>query len=525
MPKVLISDQLSPAAEEVFRSNGVTAEVDTGLAPKELMARIDGYDGLAVRSATKVTAELLDAATALKVVGRAGIGVDNIDVTAATARGVAVMNSPFGNAITTAEHAIAMMFALARRIPAADRSTRAGKWEKSRFLGVELSGKVLGIVGCGNIGSIVANRAQGLKMRVIAFDPFLSSERAAEIGVERVSFDDLLGRADIVSLHTPLTDSTRNMIDGVALAKMKPGGRVVNCARGGLVVEADLKAAIESGHIAGAALDVFAEEPATDNPLLGLEEVVVTPHLGASTSEAQENVALQIAQQMSDFLNLGAVTNALNMASVSAEEAPLLKPYIKLAEQLGGFAGQLTEASLIGATVEYEGHIANLNTRALTAIVLEGLLSPLMDSVNMVNAPVVAKQRNIDVSEIKHDRAGDYQTLIRLTVTSERRSRSVAGTLMHDKKPRIVEIKGINIEAEIGPFMLYVNNQDKPGIIGALGATLATAGVNIATFHLGRAEAGGDAIALIQVDGPISGAVLDEVRAIDGVFQAKALTF
>lgn len=525
MTKVLIADQLSPAAAGVFRDNGISADVAVGLSADELIARIDGYQGLAVRSATKVTADLLDAAKGLKVVGRAGIGVDNIDVAAATARGVAVMNSPFGNAITTAEHAIAMMLSLARRIPGADRSTRSGKWEKSRFLGVELAGKVLGIIGCGNIGSIVANRAQGLKMRVIAFDPFLSSEKAAEISVEKVSLDDLLARADVVSLHTPLTDTTRGIIDAAALAKMKQGARIVNCARGGLVMEDALKAAIESGHIAGAALDVFAEEPATGNPLLALDEVIVTPHLGASTSEAQENVALQIAQQMSDFLNLGAVTNALNMPSVTAEEAPLLKPYMKLAEQLGGFAGQLTEASLIGATVEYEGHVAELNTRALTAIVLEGMLSPLMASVNMVNAPLVAKQRNIDVSEIKHDRAGDYQTLIRLTVTSERRRRSVAGTLMHDKKPRIVEITGINIEAEIGPFMLYVNNQDKPGIIGGLGVTLAKAGVNIATFHLGRAKAGGSAIALIQVDGPISGEVLQEVRAIDGVVQAKALTF
>ena len=525
MIKVLIADQLSPAAAEMFRDNGIDADVAVGLSADDLIARIDGYQGLAVRSATKVTADVLDAAKALKVVGRAGIGVDNIDVAAATARGVAVMNSPFGNAITTAEHAIAMMLSLARRIPGADRSTRAGKWEKSRFLGVELAGKVLGIIGCGNIGSIVANRAQGLKMRVIAFDPFLSSERAAEISVDKVSLDDLLARADIVSLHTPLTDTTRGIVDAAAIAKMKPGTRIVNCARGGLVVEEALITAIESGHIAGAALDVFAEEPATGNPLLALDEVIVTPHLGAATSEAQENVALQIAQQMSDFLNLGAVTNALNMPSVTAEEAPLLKPYMKLAEQLGGFAGQLTEASLIGATVEYEGHVAELNTRALTAIVLEGLLSPLMASVNMVNAPLVAKQRNIDVSEIKHDRSGDYQTLIRLTVTSERRSRSVAGTLMHDKKPRIVEITGINIEAEIGPFMLYVNNQDKPGIIGGLGATLAKAGVNIATFHLGRAKAGGNAIALIQVDGPIPGEVLEEVRAIDGVVQAKALTF
>ncbi len=525
MPKVLIADRLSPAAADVFRDNGIEVDVSPGLAPAELKDRIDGYEGLAVRSATKVTADLLAAADNLKVIGRAGVGIDNIDVAAATARGVAVMNSPFGNATTTAEHTIALMMSLARQVPSADRSTRSGKWEKSRFLGVELTTKVLGIIGCGNIGSIVSNRAQGLKMRVVAYDPYLSKERAAEIGVEKLELGDLFARADFVSLHTPINDSTRGIIDAAAFARMKPGVRIINCARGGLVVEHDLKEAIESGQVAGAALDVFEAEPPQGNPLLELENVIVTPHLGAATGEAQENVALQIAQQMSDFLNIAAVTNAVNMPSVTAEEAPLLKPYMKLAAQLGGFAGQLTEASLVAVTVEYEGHAAELNTRALTAIVLEGLLSPLMASVNMVNAPHVAKQRNIDISEIKHDRAGDYHTLIRLTVTTERRRRGVAGTLLHGRKPWIVEIKGINIEAEIGPTMLYVNNQDKPGIIGGLGATLAEAGVNIATFHLGRASVGGEAIALLQVDAPLSHEVLEKVRAIDGVVQAKSLTF
>ena len=525
MPKVLIADKLSKAAVDVFRLNGIDVDVAVGASASDLKARIADCDGLAVRSATKVTARLLEAAPNLKVVGRAGVGVDNIDVAAATARGVVVMNTPFGNAITTAEHTIAMLMALARRVPAADRSTRSGNWEKSRFVGVEVAGKVLGLVGCGNVGSIVASRAQGLKMRVIVYDPYVSPERAAELSVEKVELDELLSRADFVSLHVPLTDQTRGMIDADALASMKPGARVINCARGGLVVESDLGAAIESGHIEGAALDVFAVEPATDNPLFALEQVIVTPHLGASTAEAQENVARQIAEQMADFLTVGAVTNALNMPSVSAEEAPRLRPYMKLADQLGSFAGQLTRTGLKAVTVEYEGHVTTLNTQALTAIVLQGLLAPLLDEVNMVNAPLIARERNIAVSEIKHARQGDYQTLISLTVTTEKRSRSVAGTLFAGNRPRIVQIKGINIEAELGPHMLYIANTDKPGIIGRLGMALADANINIATFHLGRPAKNGDAIALIQVDEPLSEEVLAKVRAIDGVRQATALRF
>ena len=525
MPKVLIADKLSKAAVDVFRLNGIDVDVAVGASAGDLKSRIADCDGLAVRSATKVTARLLEAAPNLKVVGRAGVGVDNIDVAAATARGVVVMNTPFGNAITTAEHTIAMLMALARRVPAADRSTRSGNWEKSRFVGVEVAGKVLGLVGCGNVGSIVASRAQGLKMRVIVYDPYVSPERAAELSVEKVELDELLSRADFLSLHVPLTDQTRGMIDADALASMKPGARVINCARGGLVVESDLGAAIESGHIDGAALDVFAVEPATDNPLFALEQVIVTPHLGASTTEAQENVARQIAEQMADFLTVGAVTNALNMPSVSAEEAPRLRPYMKLADQLGSFAGQLTRTGLKAVTVEYEGHVTTLNTQALTAIVLQGLLAPLLDEVNMVNAPLIARERNIAVSEIKHARQGDYQTLISLTVTTEKRSRSVAGTLFAGNRPRIVQIKGINIEAELGPHMLYIANTDKPGIIGRLGMALADANINIATFHLGRPAKNGDAIALIQVDEPLSEEVLAKVRAIDGVRQATALRF
>jgi len=525
MPKVLIADELSQHAVAIFRRRGVEVDVRTGLKPPELETAIPDYDGLAVRSATKVTAEILAAASRLRVVGRAGIGVDNIDVPAATQRGVVVMNTPHGNSITTAEHAIAMMFALARQIPAADKSTQAGKWEKSRFMGVELTGKTLGIVGCGNIGSIVAERAHGLKMRVIAFDPYLSDERARDLNVQKVALDELLARADIITLHTPLTDSTRNLIDAKAIARTKKGVRIINCARGGLVVEADLKAAIESGHVAGAALDVFLEEPARQNPLFGLEQVITTPHLGAATSEAQENVAVQIAEQMADFLLTGAVSNALNMPSVTAEEAPKLRPYMKLAQQLGSFAGQLTHSGLKEVTIEYEGHVAELNTRPLTASALAALLAPVLDSVNMVNAPVLARERNIEVTEIKHDRPGDYQSMMRLAVTTDRRTRDVCGTLFGGDKPRIVEIKGIRIEAELGRHMLYTTNEDKPGFIGRLGSLLGEAGVNIATFHLGRSAPGADAIALIEVDQPLSDALLAKVRQIPGVVQAEALAF
>jgi len=525
MARVLIADALSPAAVAVFEDRGVLADVRTGLSEAELCAAIEGYDGLAVRSATKVTGPVLDAARRLKVVGRAGIGVDNIDLAAATARGVLVMNTPFGNSVTTAEHAIAMMLALARQVPAADRSTRAGKWEKSRFVGTELTGKTLGLIGCGNIGSIVAERAHGLKMRVIAYDPYLSPERAVDLGIEKVDLYTLLARADVISLHTPLNDNTRNIMSAYALGRSKRGVRIVNCARGGLIDEGALYEAIRSGHVAGAALDVFAEEPARSSPLFELDEVVVTPHLGASTTEAQEKVAVQIAEQMADYLVTGAVVNALNMPSLTAEEAPRLRPYMTLANQLGSFAGQLTETGLSSATITYAGPVAALNTRPLTAALLQGLLSPLLDSVNMVNAPIIARERDIAVTTVEQDQVEGYQTLIRLTVGTERGERSVAGTLFGDAGPRIVEIRGIPVEAQLSAHMLYVRNVDRPGLIGALGRTLGDAGVNIATFHLGRERAGGDAIALIEVDQAVPDDVLEAILALPHVVQCKRLSF
>jgi D-3-phosphoglycerate dehydrogenase len=525
MAKVLVSDKLSPAAVEIFKNNKVEVDVKTGLKPEELLAIIGDYDGLAIRSATKVTAEVLRAAKKLKVIGRAGIGVDNVDVPAATARGVVVMNTPFGNSITTAEHAIAMMFALARQIPEASASTHAGKWEKNRFMGTELTAKTLGLIGCGNIGSIVADRAHGLKMKVIAFDPFLTPEKAKDINVEKVELDTLLSRADFITLHTPLNDSTRNILNADSLKKCKKGVRIVNCARGGLIDEKALKAAIESGQVAGAALDVFEVEPATSNPLFGLEQIVCTPHLGASTNEAQENVALQVAEQMSDYLNSGTIMNAVNMPSVSTEEAVKLKPYLELADQIGSFAGQLTETALKKVKIDYEGSVAKLNTKPITAVLLKGLFSPLIEGVNMVNAPVVAKERNIEISESKHDRPSDYQSVIRLTVVTERGDREVSGTLFAGKHPRVVSVGGIKMEAGLSGHMLYVNNEDKPGLIGGLGKLLGDAGINIANFNLGRNEAKTDAIALVEVDQPVAEDVVKKIAALPSVKKVKLLHF
>ncbi|MFY9291021.1 MAG: phosphoglycerate dehydrogenase [Methylorubrum rhodinum] len=527
-PKVLISDALSDAAVQIFKDRGIAVDFQPNLGKdKESLARVIGqYDGLAIRSATKVTGKLLAEAPNLKVIGRAGIGVDNVDVPAATAKGVIVMNTPFGNSITTAEHAIAMMFALARQIPQADASTQAGKWEKNRFMGVELTGKTLGVIGCGNIGAIVAERAIGLKLKVAAYDPFLSPERALELGVEKVELDALLARADVITLHVPMTDRTRNILSAENLAKTKPGVRIVNCARGGLVDEAALRALLDSGHVAGAAFDVFVTEPATENPLFGHPNVVCTPHLGASTSEAQENVALQVAEQMADYLVNGAITNAINFPSISAEEAPRLKPFVALCEKLGSFLGQLTEAPIKGIRITYEGAVAGMNTRALTSAAVTGVLRPILQDVNMVSAPVIARERGIVVDEIKREGgASDYESVVRITVDAEDMPRDAAGTVFHDGKPRVIEIRGIDIDAAFAPHMLYVRNHDKPGFIGRLGTVLGEAGVNIGTFNLGREEEGGNAIAFVAVDAPVSAQVLEAIAAIPQVKRVRPVHF
>jgi D-3-phosphoglycerate dehydrogenase / 2-oxoglutarate reductase len=524
-PRVLISDKMDPNAEAIFRDRGCDVDVITGKTPEELAAMIGQYDGLAIRSSTKVTKAILEHATNLKVIGRAGIGVDNVDIPAASAKGVIVMNTPFGNSITTAEHAIALMFALARQLPEANAQTQAGKWPKNDFMGVEVTGKTLGLIGAGNIGSIVASRALGLRMKVVAFDPFLTPERAVEMGVEKVDLDTLLPKADFITLHTPLTDQTRNILSRENLAKTKKGVRIINCARGGLIDEAALKDALDSGQVGGAALDVFQTEPAKESPLFGTPNFICTPHLGASTNEAQVNVALQVAEQMADYLVNGGITNALNVPSLSAEEAPKLRPYMALAEQLGSLVGQLAHDSLTKINIEVEGAAAQLNIKPITAAVLAGLMRQYSDTVNMVNAPYLAKERGLDVREVRHDREGDYHTMVRVTVATSLGDRSVAGTLFGNGEARLVEVFGIKMEANLEGHMLYIVNEDAPGFIGRVGTLLGENGLNIGTFHLGRRAAGGDAILLLSMDEAIPEPVLWQVCKLQGVKTVKALKF
>lgn len=531
-PRVLISDKLSPTAVEVLTSRGIDVDYEPGLPAEELIKRLGDYDGLAIRSATKVTADVLEANSgkSLKVIGRAGIGVDNVDTSAATQHGVVVMNTPFGNAITTAEHTISMLLACSRMIPQAHASTIAGKWEKSAFVGTEVTGKRLGLIGCGNIGAIVADRAQGLKMKVMAFDPYLSEEKAKTLGVEKCDLDDLLERSDYVSLHTPLTDQTRNIIDADAIQKMKKGARIINCARGGLVDEVALRGALETGHLAGAATDVFVEEPATENILFDAPNLVATPHLGASTAEAQEKVAIQIAEQISDYLLDGAVTNAINMPNVTAEEAPILVPYMNLAGKLGSFLGQVTKTNLTKISIEFDGAAAHLNIEPVVASCLAGLMAPIMASANMVNATSLAQSRGIDVSSVRHDRPCDYQTMIRLTVTYRQAdgdavSRTIAGTLVAGSMPRIIEVQGIGVESDFPQNLLYLRNYDKPGFIGDLGSLCGQKGINIATFHLGRRDVGGEAIALVEIDTAPDDAFITALKELPQVVRADQLSF
>ena len=526
MPKVLISDELSEAAVEIFKQRGVEVDFQPKLGsdPAKLKEIIGNYDGLAIRSATKVKPDIIAAATKLKVIGRAGIGVDNVDIPAATAKGIVVMNTPFGNSITTAEHAIALMFAAARQIAEANASTQAGKWEKNRFMGVELYAKTLGLIGCGNIGSIVADRALGLKMKVIAYDPFLSPERAVQIGVEKVELDELLARADMISLHVPMTEKTKNILSRESIAKTKPGVMIVNAARGGLVDEAALREALDSGHVSAAAFDVFTVEPAKENPLFGAPNFIATPHLGASTNEAQENVALQVAEQMSDYLMTGAVTNALNMPSISAEEAPRLRPFATLAEKLGAFAGQIADEGLEEVAIEYEGDVARLNMKPLTAAALAGILRPLLQDVNVVSAPALLKERGVPLTESTRDSSPIYDSLVRIKVKTGGKWRRVAGTVVAGA-PKVAEVKEMQLEAPFHPVMLFINNSDKPGFIGALGTLLGDAKINIATFHLGREDEGKDAIALVGVDQIVPEPVMEEIAALPQVRYAKVLRF
>lgn len=526
MPKVLISDKMAPLAAQILKDKGIDVDIKTGMTPEELKACIGEYDGLAIRSSTTVTADILAAAKNMKVIGRAGIGVDNVDIPAATERGIIVMNTPFGNSVTTAEHTIAMMMALARTIPQANASTHAGKWEKSKFMGVELYNKTLGVIGCGNIGAIVIDRALGLKMKVIGYDPFLTDERAAEMGIEKVELDDLYARADFITLHVPKTEKTANMLNAAAFAKMKDGVRILNIARGGLVNENDLLQALNNGKVAGAALDVFTEEPATENPLFGHGNIICTPHLGASTIEAQDNVAIQVAEQIADYLITGAVTNALNMPSISAEDAPKLKPYLKLVEDMGLMAGQITDSAIQSIQIAYMGAVSKLNIKPLTSMIIASILKSSMDGVNMVSAPSIAQARGMDITESTNESAGDLQTAIRITLKSDNRTKEMTGTLLGKKDPRIVSIDHVPVEVTITPHMLFIRNDDKPGLIGHVGTILGQAGINIADFRLGRIHGTDEAVALVSIDGgDIANDVMDRLSSHSSVKQIRALKF
>lgn len=526
-PKVLISDSLSEAAVQIFKDRGIDVDFMPALGKDKdaFLAAIPKYDGLAIRSASKATAKIIAAATNLKVIGRAGIGTDNIDKDAASKAGIIVMNTPFGNMITTAEHAIAMMFAVARQIPEASASTHAGKWEKSKFMGVELTGKTLGVIGAGNIGGIVCDRARALKMKVMAYDPYLGEEKAEKMGVKKVELEELFANADFITLHVPYTEQTANILSAENIAKLKKGVRIINCARGGLVDEQALADALKSGHVAGAAFDVFAVEPATDSPLFNLPNVVVTPHLGAATTEAQENVALQVAEQMSDYLLTGAVTNALNMPSVTAEEAKVMGPWIKLSGHLGNFIGQMTDEPITAINILFDGVVSDMNLKALTAATIAGIMKKANPDTNMVSAPVIAKERGIQISTTKQDQSGTFEGYVKVTVVTGKRERSVAGTVFSDGKPRFIQIKGINVDAEVGAHMLYTTNEDVPGIIGALGQTMGTNGVNIANFTLGRATIKGEAIALLYVDEPVPAPVVAKLHETGLFNQIKLLEF
>jgi D-3-phosphoglycerate dehydrogenase len=522
MKRVLVSDSISERGIEILRGSGLEVDLKAGMSPEELKACIGQYHGIVIRSATWVTAEIIGAAENLKVIGRAGSGLDNVDRTAATQKGIVVMNTPGGNTITTAEHTIAMMVSLARFIPQATASMRGGRWEKKNFTGIELFNKVLGVIGIGNIGGQVARRARGLQMRVIAYDPFLSEDMAEEMGIEKVGLEELFGKSDFITIHTPLTADTRNLINKDAIDKMKPGVRIINCARGGIVNERDLLAALDEGKVAGAALDVFEEEPPGDSPLVRHENVISTPHLGAATDEAQENVAVAVAEQVVDYLVHGTIRNAVNFPSIPVEQIAKLKPYITLAEALGSFASQLAEESISGVSMEYRGDAAGLSTEAVTVAALKGLLTPILEeTVNFVNAPIIARERGINVQEIKSADAGDYHSMLTLRVRGKKGERSYSGTLFSRRDPRIIMVDRFPVEIIPAGNILAISNNDKPGVIGGLGTLLAKYDINIAWMHFGREEAGGLAMSVVCVDTPVNNKQMSEIRKLPNILSAR----
>jgi D-3-phosphoglycerate dehydrogenase len=523
--KVLVSDPLSSKGLEILgKAKDLTFDLKPGLSPEELKKIIPDYDGIIIRSETKLKGDIIEAGKRLKVIGRAGIGLDNVDLPAATKKGIVVMNTPQENAIAAAEHTIAMILSVSRKIPQATGSMKAGKWEKKRFMGVELYNKTLGLIGIGVIGTIVADRARGLKMKVIGYDPYLSKEVAEKKAVDLVSLDELLARSDFISIHTPLTDETRSLIDKKAFRKMKEGVILVNCARGGIVNEHDLYDAIKKGKVAGAALDVFEKEPAIGNPLVELEEVISTPHLGAATEEAQENVAIAVAQQMVDFFTLGEARNAINMPAVSPDNLPFLRPYLRLGEQLGSFLGQISNYAVEEVLIEYHGEVVDHGTKPITISILKGFLTPFVgETVNFVNAPVMAKERGIKITESTRAVAEDFASLIALTARSKREQNYIAGTLFGRKELRIVKLNDFFIEAIPEGHILLVNNYDRPGVIGNIGNALGSRNINIATMQFGRDQMGGKAISLLHLDAPLPPGMMGEILKLPNIISVRQI--
>ena len=523
--KVLVSDNISPKCINILRKSGLEVDVKTGMKPEELKARIGDYHGLIIRSATKVTSEIIDAATNLKVIGRAGSGLDNVDRSAATKKGIVVMNTPGGNTITTAEHTISLMVSLARKIPQATMSMKAGKWEKKKFMGVELFNKTLGVIGIGNIGSQVAKRAQGLAMNVLAYDPFLSEDKAKAMGVEKVDLQELFGRSDFITIHTPLTPETKNMINKETIKMMKNSVRIINCARGGIINEKDLYDALIDGKVAGAALDVFEKEPPENNPLLTHDNVIATPHLGASTKEAQENVAIAVAEQVVDYLIHDTIRNAVNFPPIPPDQLARLQPYINLAEKLGGFAAQIFKGGVTEISIEYRGEASEINTAPITIAAIKGFLTPILEeTVNFINAPIIAKERDIEVKETKSTDAGDYQSMVVIRVKAKDKESCLAGTLFSKKDPRIVAID--NFKVEIVPYgeLLFIYNNDKPGVIGNIGTLLSKNNINIARMHFGRETLGGRAISVVTIDTPATPQIIEEIKKLPNILSVKHIS-
>jgi D-3-phosphoglycerate dehydrogenase len=523
--KVLVSDNISAKGVEILKKAGLDVDVKTGMKPEELKACIGEYSGLVIRSATKVTAEIIDAATNLKVIGRAGSGLDNVDKVAASKKGIVVMNTPGGNTVTTAEHTIAMLFSVARMIPQATASMKAGKWEKKKFMGVELFNKTLGIVGLGAIGSEVAKKAQGLEMNIIAYDPFLSEEKAETMGIKKGSLDEIFAESDFITIHSPMTPETKNLINVNTIAKMKNGVRIINCARGGIVNEHDLFEAMKSGKVAAAALDVLEKEPPENNPLLTLENLICTPHLGASTEEAQENVALAVAEQIADYLVHGTIRHAVNFPSIPSDQVPRLQPYINLAEKLGSFSCQIFEGGATEIIVEYYGDAATINSAPVTIAALKGYLSPiLLETVNFVNAPFIAKERGIEVKESKSSDAGDFFSKITIRIKARNKESYVSGTLYSKKDPRVIEIDNFKVEIAPEGELLLMYNNDKPGVIGNIGNLLGKNNINIARMHFGRESAGGMAISVVSLDERPGPEVLDQLKALPNILSIKQIS-